>query len=142
MCYLSIYSTKNSNCKIITYELQTLVTINSNNIKIISINLSLTVFSGKQNNCSHRETKCFTEFSVDILLNFSLNLKCSNIVKLSCMVVGTEPSTVDPSINQLNSCFKAFFLSNIKINYIKNRLVKKKKMIVKTYTILKNKIYK
>lgn len=62
---------------------------------------------------SHNDTICTIDFSGDILFKFSFNFKNSNKVKLSCMVVDIEPSTLDPSINQLSKCCNVFLPSTI-----------------------------
>lgn len=81
--------------------------------------LSSAVFSEKHATFSHNDTICAINFSADILFNFSFSFKYSNIVKLSCIVMGTKPSTFDPSINQFNKYFKVSFPSVQKKSYKK-----------------------
>lgn len=81
--------------------------------KIIKNYLSSTVFSEKHDTRSHNDEIYAIDFSTGVLLINSVNFKNSNTVKLSCMAVGTDPSTLEPSINQLNKCFNVFLPSII-----------------------------
>jgi hypothetical protein len=72
------------------------------------------VVSGKHDTRSHNIAISGIDFSIDILFNVLFKFKYSKIVELSCKFVGIDPSTFEPSINQLSKCFKVFCPSSKK----------------------------